>query len=78
MTACQACREAGNRPAMVIELKWDKSADTALRQIKDRRYAGALAGYAKEVLLVGISYDKDSADKKHSCVIEKLEAGALA
>ncbi|MCQ2444723.1 MAG: ATP-binding protein [Mailhella sp.] len=70
-------REAGDMPAMVIELKWNHSAETAIDQIKDRRYAGALAGYAKEVLLVGISYDRDSKDKKHSCIIEKLDAGAL-
>ena len=71
-------REAGSRPAMVIELKWNDSADTAIRQIKERRYAGALAGYAKEVLLVGISYDKDNPDKKHSCVIERLGEGIPA
>lgn len=64
-------REAGSRPAMIIELKWNEAADTAIRQIRERRYAGALAGHAGEILLVGISYDKNAADKKHSCVIEK-------
>lgn len=57
-------------PAMIIELKWNSGADTAIRQIKERRYAGALADYEGEILLVGISYDKDSADKKHACIIE--------
>ena len=67
-------KEAGSRPAMIIELKWDDTADTAIKQIKERRYTGALAGYEKEILLVGISYNKDSESpeyKKHYCVIEK-------
>ena len=68
-------KEAGSRPAMIIELKWDDSADTAIKQIKERRYTGALAGYEKEILLVGISYDKDSESseyKKHYCKIESF------
>ena len=36
---------AGFRPAMVVELKYNKSADTAIRQIKEKRYHGALSGY---------------------------------
>ncbi len=60
-----------NKPALVIELKYDKSADTAIRQIKEREYIKALEGYAGEVLLVGINYDKNNKDKPHSCVIEK-------
>ena len=59
-----------NLPAMIVELKWDLSADTAIRQIKDRKYAGLLAEYHEEILLVGISYNKDSTDKEHECQIE--------
>ncbi|MGN0485069.1 MAG: AAA family ATPase [Lachnospiraceae bacterium] len=62
---------AGSRPAMVIELKYDKTADTAIRQIKDKRYAGALSGYQDKILLVGINYDPDN--KSHSCEIEEWE-----
>lgn len=69
-------REAGNRPAMIIELKWNDTADTAIRQIRERRYEGALVSYAGEILLVGISYAKNAADKKHFCVIEKLASDA--
>ena len=59
---------------MVVELKWDKTADTAINQIKERRYGGNLKGYGKEIILVGISYDKDETGKKtHSCVIESVE-----
>ena len=59
-----------DKPAMIIELKHDSSADTAIRQIKEKRYTGALAGYTDEIILVGISYD-DS--KGHECVIEKYK-----
>ncbi|MDO4987588.1 MAG: PD-(D/E)XK nuclease domain-containing protein, partial [Synergistes sp.] len=59
------------KPPMIIELKWDKTADTAIRQIKEKRYTGALKDFGDEILLVGISYNKESEDKKHSCVIEK-------
>ncbi len=60
------------KPALIIELKVNKSAETALQQIKDGGYTQALEGYAGEILLVGISYDKDNKNKPHSCVIEKL------
>lgn len=64
--------DAGDRPAILLELKWNKDADSAIRQIKDRRYAGNLKGYGKEILLVGISYDSKSENKKHQCVIETV------
>lgn len=60
-------------PALLIELKYNKTADTAIRQIKDRQYTQALEGYAGEILLVGISYDRNCPDKPHSCVIERWE-----
>ena len=62
-----------NKPALVVELKYDKSASTAIQQIKDRKYTQALEGYSGEVLLVGVNYDKGDKNKAHSCVIEKLE-----
>ena len=63
--------DSGNKPAMIIELKWDKNADTAIRQIKEKRYTGKLKGYGKEILLVGVNYDKES--RKHECVIERWD-----
>ena len=60
-------RDVG-RPALVVELKWNHSAEGAIRQIKDRDYAGWVRGYTGDILLVGIQYDKKR--KKHSCVIE--------
>ena len=62
-----------NKPALVVELKYDKSASAAIQQIKDRHYTQALEGYAGEILLVGINYDKEKKNKPHSCVIEKVE-----
>ena len=65
---------AGYRPAMVVELKYNKSADTAIKQIKENRYQGALSGYQDKILLVGINYDAEGKEKKHhTCVIEGCE-----
>jgi hypothetical protein len=58
-----------DKPAIIVELKYGKSAEEAINQIKHRQYAGALADYKGNVLLVGINYDKET--KKHSCIIEK-------
>ena len=67
---------AGSRPAMIVELKYNKSADTAIKQIKEKRYQGALARYQDKILLVGINYDTEGEDKKHhTCIIEEWEAG---
>ena len=63
---------AGNRPAMVVELKYNQSADSAIHQIKERRYQGALSGYSDKILLVGVNYEADGNDKKkHTCAIEE-------
>jgi hypothetical protein len=60
-------------PLLVIELKWNKGADAAIDQIKDRKYPEILKGYGGDIWLVGISYDKDApvGKRKHSCRIEK-------
>ena len=59
-----------DKPAMIVELKWDKSAVSAIDQIKEKNYVGALDAYQGNLLLVGINYDK--ASKEHECVIEKF------
>ena len=57
---------------MVVELKYNKSADTAIKQIKEKRYQGALSEYKDKILLVGIIYEAEGKDKKHhTCVIEE-------
>ncbi len=59
-----------NAPAMVIELKCDTVVQTALDQIKEKNYAKCFDDYLGEILLVGISYNRDS--KEHFCKIEKI------
>ena len=59
-----------DKPALVVELKYDKSADKALDQIYDKQYADELADYTGKALLVGINYN--SKTKEHSCVIEEI------
>lgn len=61
-----------DRPALVVELKWNKSAKGAIAQIKDRQYANWLEGYTGKILLVGINYNKK---KGHTCLIEEHNRG---
>ncbi len=58
-----------NVPALIVELKWDKSANGAIAQIKKNAYVSWIEGYTGDILLIGINYSKK--DKKHTCVIEK-------
>ena len=57
-------------PALIIELKWNMSATTAIKQIKAKKYPQILEDYTGEILLVGISYDK--ADRRHTALIERF------
>ena len=63
-------RKGVNTPAMVVELKYDKTAEGALKQIKEKKYTEKLMNFSGEILLVGINYDKET--KKHECQIEKM------
>ena len=56
---------------MIVELKWDKTAEGAIGQIKSKGYVSALKEYKGNILLVGINYEKKS--RKHQCRIEKFE-----
>ena len=58
-------------PALIVELKWNQNARTALQQIREKNYPASILDYTGEILLVGINYDKDS--KQHPCLIEKYE-----
>jgi RecB family endonuclease NucS len=62
-------KQGSAMPIMVVELKWNKSAEGAIAQIKNRNYPQALEGFGSDILLVGVNYDEKS--KQHSCVIEK-------
>ncbi len=55
---------------IIIELKWNKNTESAIQQIKEKKYISVLKGYKGDVLLVGINYDKKT--KKHACTIERV------
>lgn len=58
-----------DKPAIVVELKWDKSAVGALEQIKRKEYCKSLEEYQGNILLVGVNYDVKT--REHTCVIER-------
>ena len=63
-------------PALLVELKYDKTAEGAVRQIKRQSYPDRLEHYKGNILMVGINYNKDIRNDKpefkhHSCVIER-------
>jgi hypothetical protein len=62
-------RKEVDRPALLVELKWDQSALGAIDQIKKREYASWIQEYTGDILLVGINYKKK--EKAHECIIEK-------
>ena len=60
-----------DKPAMIVELKWDQEVETAIDQIKEKKYYYGLEKYLDDLILVGISYDKET--KKHKCRIEEIK-----
>ena len=58
-----------DKPALVVELKWDKNAEGAIQQIKEKEYCRSLEEYKGNLLLVGINYDKKT--QVHICKIEQ-------
>ncbi len=63
-------RKNNSNPALIVELKYDKSAKGSIDQIKKKQYVDCLKDYNGEILLVGINYDKNG--KRHTCKIEKI------
>lgn len=63
-------RRHSDKPAMIVELKYQKSAEGAIHQIKEKRYLKGLEEYKGNLLLVGINYDKKT--KMHTCRIERV------
>ncbi len=68
-------KRASLNPALVVELKWDRTAKGAISQIKSKNYVSALKEYKGNILLVGVNYEKKT--KKHQCRIEKFEMDQL-
>ncbi len=58
-------------PAMIIELKHNKCAESAIDQIKEKRYFDSLKDYKGGLLFVGVNYDEK--DKTHECRIARFE-----
>ena len=58
-------------PAIVVELKFRQDADAAIEQIRRRQYPDKVAQYTKNLLLVGVNYDRET--KQHTCHIEKYQ-----
>ena len=63
-------RKKVSSPAIILELKYNKDADTAISQILRKQYPAKVADYSGEMLLVGINYDKEQ--KTHQCHIERI------
>ncbi|MCC8048649.1 MAG: PD-(D/E)XK nuclease domain-containing protein, partial [Oscillospiraceae bacterium] len=61
-----------DKPAIVAELKWDKSIEAAIAQIKEKNYPESLRDYKGRLLLVGINYNREA--KTHECAVETVEA----
>ena len=59
------------RPAIVVELKYDKTADSAIDQIKRKEYPKSLVGFSKKIVLCGINYNKTTS--KHEVVMEVVD-----
>ena len=64
-------RKHVDSPAIVLELKYNQDADSAIDQIKRKQYPAKVAEYTDNLLLVGINYDKQQ--KTHTCRIEKYQ-----
>lgn len=64
-----------DKPIMIVELKWNKTAEGAIEQIKNRKYTEIFEHYGSDILLVGINYDVKS--KRHECLIEHYKMPAL-
>lgn len=57
-------------PAIIVELKRNSCAETALKQIKDKQYFDSLSNYSGDIIFVGINYDEST--KTHECKIERF------
>lgn len=67
-----------DKPALLIELKYDKSLETAIDQIKNKNYPQKLLHYKDNMLIISINYEKDTSSKEvsykhHNCSIEKMD-----
>ena len=57
-------------PAMIIELKRNGSTESAITQIREKKYFDSLSAYSGNLLFIGVNYDENT--KKHECKIEQF------
>lgn len=68
-------KKYADKPAMIIELKWDKTAQGAIAQIEDKQYVDALKDYKGNIIIAGINYDKKT--KEHCAKIKMLKSSKI-
>ena len=61
----------GTAPLILIEFKYDGSAEEAIEQIKTQEYFKRYTGQYRNIIIVGINYSTKTKD--HQCLIEKLD-----
>ena len=61
----------GTTPLILIEFKYDGSAEEAIAQIKKQEYFKRYSGQYRNIIIVGINYSTKTKD--HQCLIEKLD-----
>ena len=61
----------GTTPLILIEFKYDGSAEEAIAQIKKQEYFKRYTGQYRNIIIVGINYSTKTKD--HQCLIEKLD-----
>ena len=64
-------KKYADKPAMIIELKWDKTAQGAIAQIEEKQYVDALKDYKGNLIIAGINYDKKT--KEHCAKIKMIK-----
>ena len=64
-------RKNVSKPAIILELKCNRSAKAAISQIRRKDYPEKVAQYTGDMLLVGINYNKKA--KRHDCRIERIQ-----
>ena len=61
----------GTTPLILIEFKYDGSAEEAIAQIKKQEYFKRYTRQYRDIIIVGINYSTKTKD--HQCLIEKLD-----
>ena len=60
-----------DKPAILVELKWNQDVNTAITQIKEKKYPSVLEKYKDNLILVGITYDKKTHMQNRATLIAR-------